>query len=503
MAFSVGSALAWWARTVGDRSAIVVDDEVVTYAQLEARSSAAAHRLATSGVVPGDRVGLMSPNSAEWPIAALAVIKTGAVLVPFNSRLKGAEVHKVISEAGVTKMITTAELMPTVDDAAAHGSTFDTLVLTDLVHSSGSGDGFARIDRDPDEPIAILFTSGSTGRSKGVICTNKTVLNIVFEASLTEEGLRPGTTTLLVLPLAFTPGLVWGVLMNVVLGGTLVVEREFVPDRAVQLIEKHAVKALFGVPLMFQSLASAPSFASADLSSLKTATVGGAAVQIPLLRAWEEKGVALRQIYGMTEAGGNATATLVREAAEHPDSCGSGNIFTEVAVRDENGRDLAPGERGEILLRGPGVTPGYWNAPDATAIALRDGWLHSGDLGTRDADGRLVFVDRLKDLIISGGINLSPVEIESVISQVEGVQEVVVIAAPDDKFGETPAAIVTGDADADLILRHCNAVMADYKVPRYVVIRDELLPRLASGKLDKTRIRAEYADVADRFAKVR
>jgi fatty-acyl-CoA synthase len=503
MAYSVGSALAWWARTAGDRPAIVVDDVVLTYARLDALSSSAARRLVEQGVSPGDRVGLLSPNSAEWPVAALAVMKAGAVLVPVNSRLKGAEVHKVIGEAGVTKVIATAELMPTLDDAAALGSLFGTLVLTDLVHSSGSGDGFARIDRDPDEPIAILFTSGSTGRSKGVVCTNKTVLNIVFEASLTEEGLRPGTTTLLLLPFAFTPGLVWGLLMNVVLGGSLVVERELNPERAVRLIEEHRVRALFGVPLIFDALSKASCFDAADLSSLRTAVVGGAAVPVPLLRAWEGKGVALRQIYGMTEAGGVATATLVGEAAEHPDTCGSGSIFTELAVRDAGGRDLAPGEPGEILLRGPGVTPGYWNAPDATASALRDGWLHSGDLGTRDADGRLAFVDRLKDLIISGGINLSPVEIESVISEVDGVREVVVIAAPDAKFGETPAAIVSGDVDADRILLHCNEVMADYKVPRYVVVQEEPLPRLPSGKLDKAGIRTRYADVADRFTKVR
>lgn len=167
--------------------------------------------------------------------------------------------------------------------------------------------------------------------------------------------------------------------------------------------------------------------------------------------------------------------------------------------------EAGPGEEGEIVVRGPGVTPGYWNDEDTTAQALRGGWLHSGDLGTRDEDGRVKFVDRMKDLIITGGINISPVEIERVIADLDGVEEVAVIAAADERFGETPAAIVTvnGAVDAAAIVAHCDQLVADYKVPRYVVIRDEPLPRLPSGKLSKTAIRDEYRDVATRFEKVR
>ncbi len=265
------------------------------------------------------------------------------------------------------------------------------------------------------------------------------------------------------------------------------------------------MQAIFGVPLIFDAISRSPEFEKADLSSLRTAIVGGAAVAPALLKRWADKGVALRQIYGMTEAGGVATATLVAEAFDHPDSCGSGSIFTEIKVVRDDGTEADPGEEGEILLRGPGVTPGYWNDPESTSLALRDGWLHSGDLGTRDEEGRVKFVDRLKDLIITGGINISPVEIERVIGEIPGVQEVAVIAASDDRFGETPAAIVTVENGVDeaTIIEHCDRLMTDYKVPRYVVIRDEPLPRLPSGKLSKTAIRSEYKDVADRYDKVR
>jgi fatty-acyl-CoA synthase len=200
-----------------------------------------------------------------------------------------------------------------------------------------------------------------------------------------------------------------------------------------------------------------------------------------------------------------ATATLPEEAAEHPDSCGIGSVFTDLKVIRPDGTECDAGEPGEIVIRGPGVTPGYWQDPATTAQAFRDGWLYSGDLGSRDEQGRIRFLDRLKDLIITGGINVSPVEIEAVISGIPGVTEVAVIAARDERFGETPAAIVSvsGDVDAATVVAACAKQLADYKVPRYVVIRHEPLPRLPSGKLAKPQLRKQYADVSERYTRVR
>ncbi|MFC8529920.1 class I adenylate-forming enzyme family protein [Nocardia sp. NPDC057227] len=505
MAATIGSALAWWARSKGERTAIVVEDEALTYRDLHHWSSRIARSLAERGVRPGERVGVLGPNSLEWPVIALGVLKAGAVLVPLNPRLKPAELRKVLDDAGAGTVVFPAPYAEVLDATWELGERFAGIGFDELAAlRSGAADDF-RIDPEPDDPAALLFTSGSTGLSKGVVCTNRTLLSIVFEASLVEEGLRPGSTTLLVLPLVFTPGLVWGLLMTIVLGGTIVIEKELVPSRAARLLGEHDVQAIFGVPLIFEAISRAPEFDSADLGSLRTAIVGGAAVPVSLLERWAKKGVALRQIYGMTEAGGVATATLLEEAADHPDTCGDGSIFTELKVVRADGTETAPGEEGEILLRGPGVTPGYWNDPDSTAAALRDGWLRSGDLGTRDEEGRLKFVDRLKDLIITGGINISPVELERVIGTLDGVEEVAVIAAGDDRFGETPAAIVktNGSVDAARIIAHCTELVADYKVPRYVVLRDEPLPRLPSGKLSKTAIRAEYRDVAANYEKLR
>ncbi len=508
MAATVGSALSWWAKTKGDQPAIVVvDDDTLTYRDLHDWSGRFARELAGRGIKPGDRVGLVATNCLQWPVAALGVLKSGAVLVPLNPRFKAAEIRKTADDAEVTAIIAAPGQRDAVVAARSASQDFSVLDL-DAVEAlrSGAPDDF-RVDPQPNEPIAVIFTSGSTGLSKGVVLTSRTLLDIVLENTLTEEGMRPGTVTLLVLPLAFTPGLVYGLLITSVLGGTLVVERELNPSRAVTLIEKHRVRALFGVPLIFEALSRAPEFADADLSSLQTTIVGGAAVPLDLLRRWADKGVLLRQIYGMTEAGGVATATVKSEALDHPDTCGSGSIFTEVRVMAADGSFAAPGEPGELVVRGPGVTPGYWQDPETTAAAIRDGWLHSGDLGTCDEQGRIAFVDRLKDLIISGGINISPVELEAAIGALDGVAEVAVLPAPDPRFGETPAAIITvapgHHLDEARVVAHCATVLADYKVPRYVVLRTEPLPRLPSGKIDKKVIREQYGDIADRFARAR
>lgn len=507
MAASVGSALHWWARTKGDDTAIMVADERLTFGQLHDWSGRLARRLADAGVKPGDRVGLLGPNALQWPVAALAIIKAGAVLVPLNARLKPAEIGKVADDSGLSLVLASPAHLAAADEARSAGREFALLDFGIIdAEKSGEPEDF-RIDLPADAPIAVIFTSGSTGLSKGVILTTQTLLGIVLENTLTQEGFRPGTVTLLVLPLAFTPGLVYGVLVTMILGGTLIIEPELNPSRAVKIIETHGVRALFGVPLIFEAMSRAPEFEHADLTSLQTAIIGGAAVPVDLLGRWAEKGVLLRQIYGMTEAGGVATATLISEAMEHPGSCGIGSIFTEVRVMGNDGTLVGPGEQGEIVVRGPGVTPGYWEDPASTAQAIRDGWLHSGDLGVEDERGRITFVDRMKDLIISGGINISPVELEAAIGTLDGVEEVAVIAATDARFGETPAAIITRSAgsgvDAAAVIEHCESLLSDYKIPRYVVLLDDPLPRLPSGKLAKRAIRDEYNDVAERFPKAR
>ncbi|WP_067672484.1 class I adenylate-forming enzyme family protein [Nocardia miyunensis] len=505
MAASVVSALRWWARTKGEQTALIVAQDEVSYSALESWSSRFARRLADTGVGPGDRVGLLGGNSLDWCVAALGILKTGAVLVPLNPRLVAAELRKILTDADARLVVADPaglQVMPAVQAQMPGLGTYPLTGVPEL--REGAQDHFV-VDIDPTDPSIVLFTSGTTGLSKGVICTNQTLLNIAFEFTLTEEGMRPGSRSLLVLPLAFTPGLVTGLCVTTLLGGTLVVEPSFDPGRAVNLLQRHRITTIFGVPLIFEAMSKSPEFARADLSSIKMAITGGAPVPVRLLEAWGAKGVALRQIYGLTEVGGVGTSTRPEHAAEHPDSCGTGSIFTDFKVIRDDGTPCDPDEPGEVLLRGPGVTPGYWRDPENTARALRGGWLYTGDLGVVDAEGRLRFVDRMKDLIISGGINISPVEIEQVISGLDGVEEVAVISAEDEKFGETPAAILvtTGQHDPRVVIEHCSRELADFKVPRYVVFRDEPLPRLPSGKLAKVAIRREYTDIPAKYERVR
>jgi fatty-acyl-CoA synthase len=289
------------------------------------------------------------------------------------------------------------------------------------------------------------------------------------------------------------------------LGCAFYLDSVFEPAKALRMITEEKINAFGGVPTLFERVAALPEFETADLSSLKLATVGGARVSRALLDAWQAKGVVLRQIYGQTEAGGNASIMPRHLALEQPEQCGWGGVFSELVIQAPDGRRCAPGEVGEILFRGPGMMQGYWNNPEATAVAIRDGWLHTGDLGMVDEQGLLTFVDRIKDLIISGGLNISAAEVERAVSEFPGVEEVVVIAAADAKFGETPMAVVyaPGGLDVPALVEHCNDRLADYKVPRYVVVEPEPLPRLATGKLSKPAVRAKHQDRTSELERVR
>jgi fatty-acyl-CoA synthase len=289
------------------------------------------------------------------------------------------------------------------------------------------------------------------------------------------------------------------------LGCSLHLDSAFDPPKVLRLITEEKINSFGGVPLLFERVAALPEFAKADLSSLRLATVGGARVSRALLDAWMAKGVVLRQIYGQTEAGGNSTIMPRHLAATQPEKCGWGGVFTEHRIKASDGRICGPNELGEILIRGPGVMLGYWNNPKATDEAIRDGWLHTGDLGMLDEQGLLTFVDRIKDIIISGGLNISAAEVERAVAEFPGVEEVVVIAAPDPKFAETPMAVVYGPGAIDVpeLVRHCNGRLADYKVPRYVVVEDEPLPRLPTGKLSKPAVRAKYKEAFASLPRVR
>ncbi len=492
MSATVSHALRWWARQRPADPALAVGGASLTYRELENWTSRVAETLAESGVAPGERVGVIGRNSLEWAVAALAVIKAGAILLPLNNRFRARELAGVVEDMTPALILGDEEFADAVAGLPG-GVGFG--ALADLRRLRQGPDADFRRDRDPSEPLIIMLTSGSTGRPKGVVYTDAGILGAIFEWMLMEETVRPGVRIFLPIPFAFAPGTVWGLMRAVTLGGLLVFQPKFDPAEAVRLLQEYEIQISLGGPIIYEQMARTPDFETARFPHLRTAITGGARVPVELLAKWMEKGLPIRQLYGMSEIGGIATATTAEDAFAHPDTCGYGGIFSQVKVIREDGTECAPGEQGSIIAHGPAAMIGYWNDAEQTARVLKDGWIHGGDAGYITEDGRLKFVDRIKDIIISGGINISPAEIEMVIGAIDGVEEVVVIAAADDKYGEVPAAIVRlrEDVTAEDVLAVCREQLADFKVPRRVIVRSEPLPRLAHGKIAKVEVRREYA----------
>ena len=506
MTAQVTDPISWWAAERPDEPAIVCSEQAVTYAELDGWASRVAARYAEAGVAVGDRVGVIGANSLQWCVAALGVIRAGGILVPLNARLVADELADLVDGSTPTLVVAGGgPLITTMEAVAARGHSFEVVDLS-FVDELRTGPRRAfRRDADPDQPAVIVYTSGTTARPKGVIFTHTTTLNFIFEWSLVEPDFTTGMRLLMVLPIHGAPGTLWGLVHTLVHGGTFFLETTFDPARAVRKVAEHGITVFLGVPLLYEAMAATPEFETADLSTLRVAHVGGARVSVPLLQRWQEKGVLLRQIYGLTEGGGSITVNPRRNALDKPEMCGRGGPFTRFKTVRPDGTDCEPGEEGEILISGPAVTPGYWNNPEATEAAFVDGWLRTGDLGVVDGDGLLRMVDRLKDMIISGGINIAPAEIETTIAAIDAVEEVAVIPVPDEKFGEIPAAVVKlrRPVPVEQIVAHCNEHLADYKVPRYVVELDKPLPRLASGKIAKRILKELLPDIPATFPRVR
>ncbi|MEO3787250.1 AMP-binding protein [Actinocorallia sp. B10E7] len=506
MSGTVNDALIFWARVDPDQVAIDFDGDAVTYRELSNWADGAASELREKGVGAGDRVALLGNNSLEWCAVALGAWRIGAVVAPFNHRLLARELTALVEDCEPAVVYGDAAFKPRLEEVHEARPTFRIGVLEEVAPLRGRADAPVEAPlADRDDATAIIFTSGTTGRPKGVVFTHGTIAGIAHEWSLVEPVPPNDLKQLLVLPLFTAAGVIWALARVLLNGGTLFLQPSLDPARAVEVIAENRVTTIMGPPIIFQAIASAPGFAAADLSSVVTAHVGGARVPVDLLRVWQSKDVLLRQIYGQTEIGGSATVMPRADAAENPEKCGRGGIFTKLRVVDPDGADCPPGVPGEILLRGPGMMPGYWRNEEATKTAIVDGWLHTGDMGVLDEKGHLTFVDRIKDLIISGGLNIAPLEIENVIAELPGVQEVSVIGVHDDKFGETPAALIkaNGELTEAQVVAHCNARLADYKVPRYVVFAESDFPRMASGKIAKRELRDLYAAVPETHPKVR
>ena len=483
----------YWAANRPDAVGLRFEGREFTWLDLERRTDELAAGLADLGVGPGDRVGLLMSNRPEWCEVAMAALKLDAIVVPMNVRFTATEVayvaedadcRVVVSEAAFHDAISKLDGRPVVtaeelDDHRRHGQS---------VAVAGGGGAL---------PAFICYTSGTTGDPKGAVLTHDS-WNAASQGWAQAMALGPDDRILLPFPLAFTGGLaVW--LFTYWSGGCVVLEPGFDATRALELIEAERITGLFAVPVIYQSLIGHPRWADTDLSSWRVASSGGAAVPESIIRAVQARGVPMAQGYSLTEASAAGTVLAPHDALRKLGSAGLAVMHGRIMVADEDDRPVPPGELGEILVGGPQIMIGYWNRPAESRDALRNGWLHTGDIGRLDDDGYLYVVDRMKDMLISGGLNVYPAEIERLLAALPGIAEVAVIGVPDERWGETPAVIAVGDPElvtTSTVLDACSDVLADFKLPRYLVVRDEPLPRNMSAKIQKRVLVEEYRDLA-------
>jgi fatty-acyl-CoA synthase len=353
-----------------------------------------------------------------------------------------------------------------------------------------------------DDPCLIMYTSGTTGRPKGAVLTHG---NMTWNAVNQSMGMdfAQAERTLALAPLFHIGGLNGTVNPALLGGGCAVVVRRFDPAETLAVIEQQRVTSFFAVPTMLDAMAREPGFTTRDLSALRTIGAAGAPLPLPTLRTWLDRGVTMQQAYGMTEAAPGCTVLDSADAERKVGSAGKPLFFTDVRVLRPDGSQADTDEVGEIVIQGPNVMAGYWNEPEQTAAAVRDGWYHSGDAGSVDHEGFLYIRDRYKDMIISGGENIYPAEIESVLLELPGVQEAAVIGIPDEKWGEVGLAIVVSapgsPEDPDAIRTALRERLAGFKVPRHVEFVSEL-PKTATGKIRKPDLRDRFVQTEEKPA---
>jgi fatty-acyl-CoA synthase len=506
----LGSWTARRARNSPEAVALVHRGRGQSYLDLHRRTLATAGRLREAGVRGGDRVGYLGPNHPAYLETLFAAGMLGAIFVPLNTRLVPAELAYCLTDSG------TSVLVCTEDFAEAGRAATAGIEHAPALLSAEDADGKPASSSPPelDEPVAledpcmILYTSGTTGRPKGVVLSHGNLtwnaLNVLVDTDLAHDEV-----TLVSAPLFHTASLGMTCLPTLLKGGTVVLEESFDEHRTLELIASHRVTLLFGVPAMYQRLADAPGFADADLGSIRTLMCGGAPVPRALIDRYLARGLGFIQGFGLTEA---SPGTLLLDAEHTVSKAGSAGVphfFTDVQLvpQDAAGPAAAvpavPGQIGELCVRGPNVMLGYWNRPEESESALSEGWLRTGDLGVADEDGYIRIVDRLKELIISGGENISPAEVEEVFYRHPAIAECAVIGVPDERWGEVGRAVVVARpahrpedeaaaaALSATLLEFAARHLAKYKVPKSVVFADTL-PRSGAGKALKTVLRAQY-----------
>ncbi|HZR95988.1 MAG TPA: long-chain fatty acid--CoA ligase [Gaiellaceae bacterium] len=462
------------ARNTPKRVAIDYDGRLVTYAELEEGSARFASALAGAGLKRGDRVATLTGNTPEHVMVLFACARLGLVLLPLSWRLAGPELAYQLEDAEPSLFLVEDEYRELADATGHRYVPLDPAYV-------GEGQTSAAESAAPGDGLLLIYTSGTTGKPKGALLTHANCFwtNVSFDAT---TGIHNDDVVLQVLPQFHVGG--WNVqaLLAWLKGATVVLERQFEAGRALRLIEEKRVTTMMGVPPIYLFMAQHERFAESDLSSLERAVVGGAPMPEALLETWAARGTAIVQGYGLTEAAPNVLCLPPEDAVRKIGYAGKPYPFVDVRLSDES----------EIQVRGPNVFPGYWrNAAATSAVFTDDGWLRTGDVGEVDDEGFYRIKGRLKDMYISGGENVYPAEVESVLHEHPRVADAAVVGVPHERWGECGVAFVVADGVSEAeLLEWCGARLARFKVPLAVRFIDEV-PRNSLGKIQKQGLLAE------------
>jgi len=484
----------------GDRTALKLDDIEVTYAQLDEASARVAALLAAKGAKPGDRVGIMLPNVPYFAVAYYGVLRAGMTVVPMNVLLKGREVSFYLEDPEAKIVFAWHDFAEAAHEGADKADV-DTEVISvapgEFEKLLGEHDPAADVvDTADDDTAVILYTSGTTGKPKGAELTHSNLRRNVEIAAATLAEMTTGDTLLGALPLFHSFGQTCSLNCSVYTGATLSMIPRFEPGKALEILQRDKVTIFQGVPTMYGALLDHPQKGDYDLSSLRLCMSGGAAMPGEVMRAFEEAfGCKVLEGYGLSE-------TSPVASFNHPDkerkvgSIGTPIEGVEMKVVDDDANDLPQGEVGEIAIKGHNIMKGYWRRDDATAEVMREGWFLTGDMGRIDEDGYFFIVDRKKEMIIRGGYNVYPREIEEVLYEHPAVRECAVVSVPDEKMGEEVGAAVAvregEDVSEDDLRAYVKEQVAGYKYPRRIWFVDEL-PKGPTGKILKKEIEVPEA----------
>ena len=481
-----------------DRTALVFGERRWTYAELDDGITRAAAHLLSLGLAKGDRVATVGANSDAYALAFLGCARAGLVHVPVNYALTGAELSYLLRQSGSRIALVDPPLRAGVEAVLADTAVEQVLTLQgadDAVLSAWSSGPVVDLDVEVDDTdlVQLLYTSGTTSSPKGAMMTHRALVH-EYVSSLHALDFAEDDTPLHCMPLYHSAGMHVFLLPSLAVGATNhLMPRPDVPE-ILRRVEAEQISSLFLAPTVWVPLANHPDLATADLGSLRRAYYGASIMPVPVLKRLQERlpGLAFYNCFGQSEIGPLACVLRPEEHEERPESCGRSVLFVETRVVDDHGQDVPPGTSGEVIYRSPQLCVGYWDKPDDTYEAFRDGWFHSGDLVQQDAGGYLTVVDRIKDVINTGGVLVASREVEDALYSHDAVAEVAVIATPDPRWIEAVTAVVVVRAGASVdeaaLIAHARTTLAPFKLPKRVHFVDEL-PRNQSGKLLKRVLR--------------